>query len=115
MDTTSQDTATLDELNRSIKDIHVAVERALSLHIPPNQIKSIVAVAVREGMKTDLGEAVKSAMAGHSRPRRSEPSLMIPSERIGSLIVRSGLVWNHGEIALSPLLISLFTEQSDSE
>lgn len=68
METTSQDTATLDELNRSIKDIHVAVERALSLHIPPNQIKSIVAIAIREGMKTDLGEAVKRAMAGHVSP-----------------------------------------------
>jgi len=65
---TSLESATSDEAQKSIKNLELAVERAISLHVSVEQVQAVVDGAIEEMMKKDLVLAVERAMSVHLRP-----------------------------------------------
>jgi hypothetical protein len=65
---TNPDSATSDEVKKSIKDLELAVEQVISLHVTVEQVHAVVDATIEEMMKKDLVLAVERAMSVHLRP-----------------------------------------------
>lgn len=64
------DSATPDEVKKLTKNLRLAVEHAISLHVSPKGVRNVVNLAIEEGMKKHIGLAVKRAISEHVSPEQ---------------------------------------------